>query len=317
MKAIIMAGGHGERFWPLTHEQFPKYLIRVDGKESLLRKTYRRLLPLFGKANIHVITTEAHAALIRRELPELSKKQVLIEPFRNNTAAAIYFSSAVLSAESGEEAPLCFFPADHLIRNEREFASTVKKAVSAAKREPLLVTIGIPPSFPATGYGYIEKAEPIAGGVYRVRRFVEKPDAKTAGRYLKSKKFFWNAGMFVWRAGVFLEAMKKNAPEFSKTLDLKHLNQSYKRLPNTSIDYALMEKAGNVAVCDTRMDWCDIGNWDRLRQESGADGADNYILNTEKKPVLVFGLENIVVVNTARGLLVCPKGRAEEAVKTR
>lgn len=328
-QAVIMAGGQGERFWPSTHAKFPKYRIRFDGKRSLLRGTYDRLVKIFGAGNIHVVTTEEHAPLIREELPELPKANIQIEPFRNNTAAAIYLSVSLLKARYGTEETISFFPADHLIQNEALFAKTVRGTIELAARERLLVTVGIKPTFPATGYGYIQSGKPVKGaaGAFYVSRFVEKPDKKKATTYLAKKNFYWNAGIFTWRAGVFLEAMKRFSSDFERHFDLADLAGSYRKLPNLSIDYALLEKADNIAVFRTTMDWCDMGHWDMLWEKSPKDADKNFkpgkilskdcrrsvLVNESALPVVAVGCEDLVIVQTERGTLICPRGRAEEA----
>ncbi|HTL71396.1 MAG TPA: sugar phosphate nucleotidyltransferase [Candidatus Eisenbacteria bacterium] len=326
-QAVIMAGGQGERFWPMTHPKFPKYRIRFDGKNSLLQDTFRRLAKVFGKANVWVVTTREHAALIREELPALGRKRLLIEPVRNNTAAAIYFSTAAIARERGEGEVVAFFPADHLIRNEALFGATLNGALRFAAKRDTLITVGIKPAFPATGYGYIEAGRPAgAPSAFRVTRFVEKPGRKKAESYLKKKNFYWNAGIFVWRAGAFLGAMKRFAPEFPRHFDLRKLASSYRRLPNLSIDYALMEKADDITVFKTSMDWCDMGNWDMLWEKSPRDAAaailqgakalecrHSLVVNQTDRPLVAVGLKDMIVVQTDRGTLVCGRGRAEEA----
>ncbi len=328
-KAVIMAGGQGERFWPLTHKDFPKYRIKFDADNSLLQGTYRRLLKVYGKNNIYVVTTQPHVKIIRQELPLLDRSHIFIEPFRNNTCSAIYLSCMLLEKEAGTNEVVSFFPADHLIEHEFFFKKTMQRALHLAREKELLVTIGIQPTFPASGYGYIQKGKGVRGfsGAYRVQRFVEKPDRKKAKQYIRQKKYLWNAGMFTWRIGVFMQAMKRHCPNFPHPLDLKKLQSSYKKWPNTSIDVALMEKTDNIVVCSTGMDWCDMGNWDMLFEKSPKDKENNYaegfywlketrgslIVNKSSLPVVALGVSNLLVVQTPRGTLICPKGRAEEA----
>ncbi len=328
-QAVILAGGQGERFWPMTHAKFPKYRIQFDGKASLLQGTYRRLFKVYGKKNVHVVTTRPHFALIRAELPGLDRRNIHIEPFRNNTAAAIFLSSALMGRRHGEGESISFFPADQLIQNEVAFKETLQGALTLSQKKAILVTVGIRPTFPATGYGYIEAGAPLPGArdAYRVKRFVEKPDRRTAEKYIKNRRFFWNGGIFTWRVGVFMESMKKFAPEIYRRFDLKRLAASYKALPNTSIDYALLEKADNIAVCVTRMDWCDMGNWDMMLEKSSRDKRGNFtqgvawheeaggslLINQSAVPLVTLGAKNLIVVSTPAGTLVCPRGRAEEA----
>jgi mannose-1-phosphate guanylyltransferase len=328
-KAVILAGGQGERFWPMTHKDFPKYRIRWDGKQSLLQGTVERLAKIYGKDNIYVVTTKPHVPMIREELPKLPAKRIFVEPFRNNTCAAIYLSCALLEKESGPDEIVSFFPADHLIRDTAAFGRTMKGAIALAKARDTLVTIGIKPTFPAIGYGYIKKGPALRAypGAFKVDRFVEKPDRAKARRYLDTGIFVWNAGMFTWRLGTFMDAMRKHCPDFPKNFDVRALEKSYKRLPNISIDFALMEKADNITVCETPMDWCDMGHWDMLHEKSVQDAEGNHsqghclhreskhslIVNQTDKPVVVLGLHGILVVQTPRGTLVCRRGRAEEA----
>ena len=328
-QAVIMAGGQGERFWPLTHPKFPKYRIRFDRKHSLLQGTYRRLLRLYKKENIHVVTTRPHLGMIREELPSLKRANIFVEPFRNNTAAAILFSCAAIAEKCGNNEIVSFFPADHLITNEARFQKTLKAAMSLAREKEMLVTIGIKPTFPATGYGYIEKGVKISRTkeAFKVQRFVEKPHRRKAMGYLRHGGFYWNAGIFTWRTGVFLETAKKFAPVLCEVFDLQKLNTSYKKLPSISVDHAVLEKADNIAVLRTDMDWCDLGSWDALFDHYPQDKNNNYaeglyyhkeskgslLINQIQTPLITLGVSGLIVVQTPRGTLICRRGRSEEA----
>ena len=328
-QAIIMAGGQGERFWPLTHGQFPKYRIRFDGKASLLQKTYQRLSKVYDQKKIHVITTREHVPLVKAELPRLKNSNILIEPFRHNTACAILFSCLSLVLSFGKEEVTSFFPADHLIENEIDFKKTMRDAIHVAEKSRRLVVIGIQPTFPATGFGYIECGPKIkrSDPCYPVRRFKEKPTRAVASRYLKQGRFLWNAGIVTWRIGVFLEAMQKFALKAYRRFDIRNPAQSYKRLPNLSIDYALLEKADNLVVMKTKMGWCDLGSWDMFLEKASKDRNQNFVygktfhpettrsllVNHHSTPLVVLGARELVVVQTSQGTLICDRRRSEEA----
>ena len=312
-KAVILAGGQGERFWPLTHPGFPKYRIRFEANRSLLQRTFDRLKKVYGAGNVYVITTAAHAGFIRKELPKLPRTRLLLEPKRNNTFPAIHLACQKLRERFGNREIVSFFPADHLIQDQTAFKTTIRRATHLAARKNLLVTVGIRPTFPATSYGYIEKGRAVPGfsGCFAVDRFVEKPNRAKAAGYLKKGGYYWNAGMFTWKLSTFFEAVERHCPE----------------VPKTSIDYALMEKVPNAALVPTAMDWCDLGSWDTLLSKSPQDAKrvyaeglyfhqevrDSLIVNQTSTPLIVLGLSGIVAVQTERGTLVCPKGRSEEA----
>lgn len=328
-KAVIMAGGPGERFWPLTHKKFPKYRLKLDNHQSLLQKTYERLLRLYPRKNVYVVTTREHVKLIRRELPGLARSHILVEPMRRNTAAAIYLACRALERKFGDREIVSFFPADHLIRNTASFGKTIRNAIHAAGDRNELVTIGIKPTFAATGYGYIEIGKRIQKKhpVYRVKRFVEKPKREKAARYLGSGRFLWNGGIFTWRIGVFLRSMDRTAPEFKKYLVWNQMEKSYRRLPKASIDCALLEKTRNLSVVKTSMDWCDMGSWDMFHEKSGRDKRNNLVhglchhdrvrgslvVNQHDAPLIALGISDLIVVQTKQGTLICKKGFSEEA----
>ena len=327
--AVIMAGGQGERFWPLTNPDFPKYRLKFEGKKSLLQNTYTRLGKLYRKSEIFVVTTREHVRFIREELPGLSKTNLIIEPHRNNTASAILLSTAWIGRRYGRESIVSFFPADHLIQKEALFCRTLRGAIHAAATADYLVTLGIRPEFPSTAYGYIEAGGRLPGQktACRVKRFIEKPNFAKAKAYARHKNFYWNGGIFTWKAGVFLSALQAAAPQFYKKFSLNDIEKSYKVLPNISIDYVLLEKTTRIAVYPALMDWCDIGSWDRLYDKSPKIGGDNYlegsaavsdvrnsfILNHTGRPLIVLGLSDVVVANTAGGTLICRRGLSDQA----
>ncbi len=330
-QAVIMAGGQGERFWPLTHKKYPKYRLRFGGKDSLLKATYLRLLCVYKRKEVHVVTTNDHAPMVRKELPGLFKENLILEPQRKNTAAAILLCSAKIREKFGPKEVVSFFPADHLIRSISSFKKTIRGAVGLARQQKVLVTVGIRPTFAATGYGYIRTGKALAKlpQAFKVDRFVEKPGAKTALGYFKQKKFLWNGGIFSWQSGVFLDAMKRVSPGYYRRFILNDIPGSYRRLPNISIDYALLEKMDDLLVYTTSMDWCDLGSWGMVLEKSEKDPQGNsrlgkrvifkdthgslLISSQVKTPLVVLGVSDLIVVQTKRGTLVCPKGRSEEA----
>ena len=330
-QAVILAGGQGERFWPLTHRKFPKFRIRFGGNRSLLQRTYDRLLTVYDRKSIYVVTTQEQESMIREELPMLKALQVLCEPFRNNTAAAILFSCAWLEKKYGRHEIVSFFPADHWICDVALFQKTMRSSAALAKSRPLLVMVGVKPSFPATGYGYIQSGEPLDGmpNAFEVIRFVEKPNRRRAGAFVRRRNFLWNGGIFTWKIGVFLDAVRKFSPDYARHFDLRRLAGSYRRLPRLSIDRALLEKANNLAVYRTRMDWCDLGSWDRLLEKSMKDSQSNVVeggsyskesrgcllVNHQGAPLVTLGVSGLIVVQTERGTLICRRGRSEEAAR--
>lgn len=327
--AVIMAGGQGERFWPLTHKTFPKYRIKVDKQYSLLQKTYRRLSRLYKKDSIFVVTTKEHAGLVRAELPFLKKDQLIEEPCRKNTAAAIYLSVCLIQKRFKPDAVLSFFPADHLIQNEALFRDTLENAINLAQKNEALVTVGIQPAFPACGYGYIKTGKVIGGfkSAFEAGGFYEKPDLKQARLYLKQKKYLWNGGIFTWKADVFLRAIRRFSPDIVKTLNVDSIHKSYQALKNISIDYALLEKADNLCVVKTTMDWCDMGSWDMFYEKGPKDRRGNYILgkvfcresrdslllNFTDTPLSALGVCGDIIVQTQQGCLIAKRKRSEEA----
>ena len=329
-KAVIMAGGQGERFWPMTHAAFPKYRIRFEKNQSLLGGTWLRLCELFKPSDIYVVTTKDHVRFIRAELPQLKAANMLVEPRRNNTASALVYSTCFIEKKFGSSELVCFFPADHLIQRVDRFVDTMKRAMSAATRQDRLVTIGIKPRFPATGYGYIRRAKPLTGekNIFEVGRFVEKPSREKAMGYLKQGQFLWNAGMFVWKTGVFRKKLATYASEYSD-FSLTDVPGSYRRMPARSIDVALLEKASGIAVAATDMDWCDMGSWEMFDERSPKGENANvftgpvvskenngvFVLNQTETPVVILGLQDVIVVRTEQGLLISKKTRSEEAAR--
>ena len=328
---IILAGGKGERFWPLSRRQRPKQFLSLDGSgNSLLQATAERLLALAGGwEQVWVVTSQLIADGVREQLPQLPQANLLIEPEGKDTAPAVAWSTLEASNRHGKEAVLGFFPADHWIGDQQAFEQTLRAATQLAHTKDAIVTLGITPSHPATGYGYIEQGTPqgsFAGlPVYRVSRFTEKPDRQTAQTFIDSGKFSWNSGMFIFRAGVVLEELQTHAPEIIGSLSQQGL-AAYAQLEKKSIDYALMEKTGLAYVLPADFGWDDLGDWNaierllkgdsenlELANHVGRDTNSAIVYSSNNDEVIVtIGLENVVIVRDRNATLVVSKDRTQE-----
>jgi len=340
--AIILAGGRGTRFWPLSRARRPKQLLTLVGRESLLQQTYRRLRPLFPPARMFVVTSRAQAPLVRRQLPQLAREQILVEPVGRNTAAAIALA-AVHIRQRVPEALLGVFPADHIIARPARFRRLVQAALATAASADCAVVFGIPPTWPHTGFGYIERGtlwQRLAGvPVYRARRFTEKPNLATARRYLRTKRFYWNSGMFFWKLSTFERLLERFLPATAHAMEklsaavgtrayARSLAGSYPKLQNISVDYALLERAPEVRMLRADIGWSDLGSWATLHDWLAATGKGNVIwgeafmrdahgtlVYAPKKFVAALGVKNLIVVETPAALLVCAKEHAQEVGK--
>ena len=315
-KAIILAGGSGERFWPLSTPEKPKQFLRVFGGESLIRQSVGRLRGLVKPKNVFVITSKALVAATRKELPEIPKANIVGEPMRRDTGAAIALGVGIAG-----EGVLGFFSSDQMVMNPEKFRKTVSAAIAKAKRTDSIVTIGIKPEYPATGFGYVNP---------KTGQFVEKPDAKKAKAYLK-KGFLWNAGMFIARASVFADAISTCAGGLKGLMGLrglKGLEKVYANLPKISFDYAVMEKLKNVAVVKGDFGWDDVGSYGAFDKYFPHDArgnvregpctvveADGNICVARSARISLLGVKNLVVVTTPDAVLVADKSRITEMKK--
>ena len=325
-KAIILAGGSGERFWPLSTPEKPKQFLRVFGGESLIRQSVNRLKGLVKPQDVFVITSKALVAATRKELPELPKANVIGEPMRRDTGAAIALGVGVAgrtggdAGSSGRNSVLGFFSSDQMVMNPLKFRKAVTAAIAKAKRTDAIVTIGIKPEYPATGFGYVNP---------KTGRFVEKPNERKAREYLK-KGYLWNAGMFIGRAETFKAAFAAHAPALVPlfTSSVSRLKSSYEPLPRISFDYAVMEKLKNVEVVKGDFGWDDVGSYGAFDKYFPHDArgnvregpctvveADGNICVARSARISLLGVKNLVVVTTPDAVLVADKSRITEMKK--
>ena len=339
--AVIMAGGRGRRLWPLSTESRPKQFIKVNGK-SLLARTFDRISPLIDPDNVLVVTNKGKGDLVKQDLPELPEENVIEEPMGKNTAPCIglsaVYASEVLGLEE-ENSVMVVLPADHLVGRELRFRELLGKAADVAFDKEKLVTLGIRPTRPATGYGYIEAGHPIEGteDSRQVVSFKEKPDYETAEKFVAAGNYYWNSGTFIWRTDQLLDQLNRYMEDLSKGLDRikqalgdedarKILKEEYEKFTSTSIDYGLMEKADRRAVIPASVEWSDLGDWPSFEQLLGSDengnscqgevvcekARDNIVFNDSDKPVVTLGLADTVIVNTSEALLAMSKDSAQE-----
>lgn len=328
---VILAGGKGERFWPLSRKHRPKQFLSLDGSgKSLLQATADRLLPLAGSwENLWVVTSSSIAAGVQEQLPQLPKENLLAEPEGRDTAPAVAWTTLEVAKRYGEDAVVGFFPADPWIGDIQEFQQTLRAATELAAKERAIATLGVKPSYPSTGYGYIEQGEQTGTfgdlPVYRVNRFTEKPNRETAEEFLATGRFSWNSGMFIFRAGVVLEELRTHAPEIINLLEQQG-TAAYSQLPKISIDYALMEKTKLAYVLPADFGWDDLGDWNAIYRllkgdtpnveignHVGLDTQDSLIYSTDDENVVVtIGLEDIAIVRDRNVTLIVKKDRTQE-----
>lgn len=341
--AVIMAGGKGERFWPKSRKQLPKQFLSLtpDGK-TMIQHTVERISPLVNIEDVFVVTNKDYESLVLEQLAGIPKENVLLEPMAKNTAPCIGLA-AVHIKKKYEDAIMLVLPSDHLIKYNEIYIDTLKTAIQVAEEDSSMVTIGIMPSYPETGYGYInfgrDEDDVKQNGVYKVKRFVEKPNLETAKEYLTSGKYLWNSGMFVWKASTILENFATLLPETYKGLqeielaiglenETQILEKEFSNFTSESIDYGIMERANNIYTLPGSFGWDDVGSWLALERISSTNengnvvegnvitiNAKNSIIQAQDKLVATVGVEDLIIVDTEDAILICNKSCTQDVKK--
>ncbi|GGW68810.1 mannose-1-phosphate guanylyltransferase [Winogradskyella epiphytica] len=336
--AILMAGGVGSRFWPVSTQDFPKQFHDMLGTgDTLIQKTFNRLAKLIPEENIFILTNERYNDLVLEQLPSVSQRQVLLEPAMRNTAPCILYASLKIQKENAD-AVMIVAPSDHWIEDELAFSQNVKTAFDYCESNDALMTLGITPTFPNTGYGYIEYDKSGKEEIKQVSQFREKPDYETAKSFINQGNFLWNAGIFMWSVKSVISAFKTNQPKlfelfesgystYNTELEDDFIKENYGKAENISVDYALMETSDNVYVIPASFDWNDLGTWGSLYDKLDKDKSLNAVVNAKTlledsngnmirserdKVVVIDGLKDYIVVDKDEVLLIFPKAKEQD-----
>ena len=336
--AILMAGGVGSRFWPVSTEDFPKQFHDMLGSGStLIQKTFSRLSKLIPVENILILTNERYNELVLEQLPMVKQEQVLLEPVMRNTAPCILYASLKIQ-KMNPNALMVVAPSDHWIEDETEFANNLQQCFNFCEKEDALMTLGIQPTFPNTGFGYIEFDKSDSIQIKKVSQFREKPDYETAKLFLKSGNFLWNGGIFIWSVQSITNAFEKFQPQmnalfqsgfesYNTDSEKQFIEENYAKAENLSIDYAVMENATNVYVLPATFDWNDLGTWSSLHDKLEKDDQNNAVINATvilenasnniiradgKKLIVVDGLDDYIIVDKENVLLIYPKSKEQD-----
>ncbi|MBI5967216.1 MAG: mannose-1-phosphate guanylyltransferase [Deltaproteobacteria bacterium] len=342
----IMAGGGGTRFWPWSREERPKQILPIISNRSMIWETVERIRSFTSSGKIFIITSRSQAKELQREAPQIPQSNLLLEPLGKNTAPCLCLAALYIQ-KLNPEAIMVVLPADHFIADRRGFLRTLKAAVGFTAKRNFLMTLGIPPTEPETGYGYIQKGETLGKvkgiSVFKAKAFREKPTRAKARAYLRTGKYLWNSGMFIWKVGVFLAALEKYLPQLYEEMrplqnhlgtarGEKLLEKVYARCQPVSVDYGIMEKAENVALIEAQFHWDDVGSWAALckilpKDEKGnalvagkqaklgkilAIDSAGCLIRGEEKLIAVIGMKGTVVVEAGNAFLVCPRDRAQD-----
>ena len=326
-----MAGGKGERFWPWSREKRPKQLLPLFGKKTMIEMTVERLAPLVPRQRVWIVTNAAQARAMKRLMPSFPNKNFIVEPVGRDSGGAVMLGCATVAARD-PDAVMALLPSDSLIKDVSGYRRVLGACFKAAAKEKLLLTIGTRPTHPSTAYGYIERGARMSGAarMFHVRRFVEKPKLQKAMRLVKSGRFYWNAGMFVWSAGAIREALEKYSPAHAAGWAAlgqnrrAYLASGFLKLPKISIDYAVMEKARNIGVAEAMFDWDDVGSWSAMAAhmplDRNANASRGNVLLHDAKGCLVFGgkqmvaalgVRDLVIVQTDDATFICHRDAAQ------
>ncbi|MCS7077413.1 MAG: mannose-1-phosphate guanylyltransferase [Bacteroidia bacterium] len=331
---ILMAGGIGSRFWPMSRNHCPKQFLDIlNIGKTLLQQTFERVQLHTAISNIYVVTHHSYLDLVTQQIPQIPKEQILLEPFGRNTAPCVAYGLFKINKKN-PEANVVICPADHLITNEQQYAQTIVKAVELAQKNPYLITMGIQPTHPNTGYGYIQYIQKQDNeGVFKVKTFTEKPSIELAKTFVQSGDFLWNSGIFIANVSTWLQAFKQYLPEMHSSfesishklgtkLEAQLINHVYQHCLNISIDNGIMEHANNVYVIPVDFGWSDLGTWNALHEHLPQDGQKNTVIgnvmlyntqntlvctNNKEKLIVVEGLQNMLVIEYDNAILICPK----------
>lgn len=339
MYAVIMAGGSGTRLWPRSRQSRPKQFHKLTSEQSLLQDTVTRLNPTIDIEHTYIIAGESHVSAITEQLTDLPRTNIIAEPVARNTAPAVAIMAAVLY-EKDPDAVMLVLPADHYMSKGDQFRKLLGTVEPVIREDDYLMTLGIKPTYPETGYGYIEISKEFKSldedTVFWVKSFKEKPDAETAEGYVASWRYVWNSGMFLWKASTILKMFEKYAPEIYEGVEryrkaigtpdeAKVLNEVYNNFPSISVDYAILEKAEKVLVTPADIGWSDIGSWAALHELLSSEddtnvvvgkhvGVDthNCLIHGGDKLIATVGLDNMIIVDSEDVLMICPKGRSQD-----
>tara|TARA_R110002050_G_scaffold300769_1_gene472426 strand:- start:57156 stop:58235 length:1080 start_codon:yes stop_codon:yes gene_type:complete len=339
--AILMAGGVGSRFWPVSTQDFPKQFHDMLGTgDTLIQKTFQRLTHLIPKENIYILTNERYNDLVLEQLPEVKQKQVVLEPAMRNTAPCILYASLKIQKEN-PDAVMIVAPSDHWIEDEATFSKNVQQAFNFCSENNALMTLGIQPTFPNTGFGYIEFNKSSSEAIKKVNQFREKPDYNTAKSFIKQGNFLWNAGIFMWSVKSVIEAFQNNQPKlydlfkkgesaYNTSLEAGFIKENYPKAENISVDYAIMETSKNVYVIAAEFDWNDLGTWGSLYDKLDKDNNQNAVVNArtlvedasgnmirskKDKIIVIDGLQDYIIVDKEDVLLIFPKTKEQDIKK--